>query len=130
MKQNCTYLILPLAIPHIIPFSFGEESINEGDTMAVNCMISKGDLPLQIEWQHNGLLIPRQSITSGINILDMSARLSTLNFEYIRGEHRGNYTCVATNPAGRVESTAELNINGYFLPIKIIITLVFLLNLF
>lgn len=82
--------------------------------MAVNCMISKGDLPLKIEWLHNGLLIPRlSSSSSGVNIIDMSARLSTLNFEYIRGDHRGNYTCVATNKAGRIESTAELNINGY-----------------
>lgn len=83
------------AVPHILPFNFGEESINEGDTMAVNCMISKGDLPLKIEWLHEGTLIPKQSSTSGINIINMSARLSTLNFEYIRGEHRGNYTCMA-----------------------------------
>lgn len=99
-------------MPHILPFTFGEETVNEGDTMAVNCMISKGDLPLKIEWMHNGYPIPKQSSTSGINIMNMSVRLSTLNFEYIRGEHRGNFTCVASNKAGRAEFTAELNING------------------
>lgn len=80
--------------------------------MAVQCVVQKGDLPLKIEWLHDGILVPKQSSTSGINIINMSARLSTLNFEYIRGEHRGNYTCVARNQAGKAEFTAELNING------------------
>lgn len=84
------------------------------DSTAINC-IAKGDLPLTIEWLHNGNVIPKQSSTSGINILNMSARLSTLNFDFVRGEHRGTYTCRVSNQAGKAESSAELNINGYLM---------------
>lgn len=83
------------------------------DSTAINC-IAKGDLPLTIEWLHNDKIIPKESSTSGINILNMSARLSTLNFEFVRGEHRGIYTCRVSNQAGKAESSTELRINGYF----------------
>lgn len=87
------------------------------DSTAINC-IAKGDLPLTIEWLHNGNIIPKHSSTSGINILNMSARLSTLNFDFVRGEHRGTYTCRVSNQAGKAESSADLNINGYLMIFK------------
>lgn len=45
----------------------------------------------------------------------MSARLSTLNFEYVRREHIGKYVCRVRNRAGQAQTSAELQINGYYL---------------
>lgn len=95
-------------LPHILPFSFGDETLNEGDTVAVQCIASKGDLPIGINWYHEGKPLLSEN---GINIMK-SPKISTLNIESVQGDHRGNYTCVTTNRAGRVEYTATLNING------------------
>lgn len=39
-----------LVPPIIAPFSFGEIPSNPGDTAVVNCVATKGDMPLDISW--------------------------------------------------------------------------------
>lgn len=62
-----------------------------------------------MNWYHNGLPLASEY---GITVMK-AAKISTLSIDDLRAEHRGNYTCVTTNSAGRVEYTSQLNINGY-----------------
>lgn len=98
--------------PQILPFSFGEEISNAGDIMIVQCMVLKGDLPIEISWKHNEKIL--KSNENGIAISKISARVSSLNFENVDGYHRGNYTCVAMNMAGISEKSSQLNVNGSY----------------
>lgn len=97
-------------IPHIIPFTFGDEPANQGDSNAINCMITKGDLPLDIKWSLNGQLVINGE--NGITIVRMSPRLSSLSIDSINGKHRGLFKCMASNVAGTTDHITELKVNG------------------
>jgi hypothetical protein len=105
------FYIPPTVMPQILPFTFGEESINVGENVAVQCMVLKGDLPMKISWLHNEApILPNQ----GYKQIDISQRISTLNIDTLKSVHRGNYTCVARNVAGFTDYSTHLNINGSF----------------
>lgn len=92
-----------------MPFSFGDEILNEGDGAAIQCYASKGDGPIGLNFYHNeNLIFDENDIT-----ITKSAKSISLTIDYLRAEHQGNYTCRASNRAGQTEYTAELNINGY-----------------
>lgn len=76
--------------------------VNAGDIVAVQCMVLKGDLPINIFWMHN----------NDVNIIKTSSRISTLNIESVNANHRGTFHCIASNLAGRSDQAAELNVNG------------------
>lgn len=114
MIKNCPVNIpAPTQVPpQIFPFSFGDEPLNTGESIGVQCMINKGDLPIDIRW-----IINSAPIISGENSYTstkLNSRTSSLNIEYLDAIHRGVYKCVASNKAGSVEHSAVLNINGYF----------------
>lgn len=94
-----------------MPFNFGDEPAFPGDSNAVNCMITKGDVPLQIDWLMNGM--PVRNDQFGINILQNGPRLSTLSIISLEPKHRGSFECRVTNMAGTTSATAELLLNGY-----------------
>lgn len=96
-----------------MPFYFGDDSFNPGDSTAVNCMVTKGDLPLTIRWSFNSELI--QSGYTDINIAKLSARLSSLSIDSISGRHRGSFKCIASNSAGSDEFVSDLKVNGIFI---------------
>ena len=96
--------------PQVMPFFFGDEPSNYGDSTAVQCMVFKGDLPLQLHWTLNGQPITNEH--SGIRIIKMSPKLSSLSIDAINGQHRGIFKCIATNAAGTAEQMAELIVNG------------------
>lgn len=96
--------------PVIVPFTFGEDAAYPGDSNAVNCMVMKGDLPLDIYWTFNGQ--PLRHSELGVSILRMKPRLSSLSIDSLDSTHRGTFTCVAINAAGLTNSTADLVING------------------
>lgn len=98
--------------PQIIPFDFGEDSINEGDGVSVQCTVSKGDYPLNISWTLNGQQIEQNF---GIVINRNSKRVSTLSIDNVQSIHVGNYTCLARNLASTSTYTTSLFINGTFL---------------
>lgn len=95
-----------------MPFTFGEEAANTGDSTAVNCMINKGDAPINIKWVLNSE--PLSNGHHGIVIVKMSARLSSLSIDSITDKHRGIFKCIAENVAGRDEYESELKVNGDF----------------
>uniref|UniRef100_A0A182QBV3 Down syndrome cell adhesion molecule n=1 Tax=Anopheles farauti TaxID=69004 RepID=A0A182QBV3_9DIPT len=96
-------------VPTIMQFSFGEEILNTGDSVAVNCMVVKGDSPLEIRWYLNNA--PISSENEGIVVVKLSEKLSSLSINSIEPQHRGFYECRVKNKAGEATSKAELIIN-------------------
>ncbi|XP_041784477.1 Down syndrome cell adhesion molecule-like protein Dscam2 isoform X20 [Anopheles merus] len=98
-----------MVVPTIMQFSFGEEILNTGDSVAVNCMVVKGDSPLEIRWYLNN--VPISSENEGIVVVKLSEKLSSLSINAIEPQHRGLYECRVKNKAGEASSNAELIIN-------------------
>lgn len=73
-------------------------------------MVTKGDLPLTIQWSRNGELVLNGK--DGIVVVKVSPRVSTLSIESINSLHRGNFMCIAENAAGKSNYTTELRVNG------------------
>ena len=84
--------------------------MNNGDSIGMQCMITKGDLPIDIYWVLNNL--PIISGENSLTITRLNPRTSTLNIESINEHHRGIYKCVAANNAGLIEHFSELSVNG------------------
>lgn len=105
------FLIFILLVPPLIsPFTFGEEPTNPGESAGVQCMITKGDTPIQIRWVLNSIeIFPNQN---GISIIKLSAKTSVLNIISVMENHRGIYECIAENRAGKSKFSAELHVNG------------------
>lgn len=93
-----------------MPFQFGDDSFNPGDSTAVNCMITKGDVPLNIKWTLNGQ--PIVNGENGLQVVKMSPRLSSLSIESLSDRHRGIVRCIVSNNAGETYYMSELKING------------------
>ena len=101
--------------PEIIPFSFGKETVNQGDFAQLTCVVSHGDMPITITWSLKG-----QELNSGPSITTnmLGQRASILVISSVDYSHVGQYTCRATNPAGSVTHSANLRVNGNTLVTK------------
>lgn len=97
-----------VALPHITPFEV-DEDINLGDSVQMNCHISKGDRPVKISWNFNGRALPSGL---GITTQKLGDRSSVLTISNVLAHHNGEYTCIAKNGAGVVNYTASVHING------------------
>lgn len=75
----------------------------------VSCSISKGDVPLEINWTLNGEILgqDRDDIT-----ISNGKRHSTLSIDKVAASHRGEYECEASNKAGTAIHRALLTVNG------------------
>ncbi|XP_059046532.1 cell adhesion molecule Dscam2 isoform X48 [Achroia grisella] len=98
-----------MVVPHIIPFEV-EESIFAGESVHLTCHVSKGDRPLQISWRFQGKEIPYHN-SMGITTTKLGEKASVLSIPTAMGQHSGNYTCTASNRAGRVHHSALVNIH-------------------
>ena len=110
--------------PQIALFSLGEEPANAGDTVSVQCTVSKGDFPLDIVWMFKGR--PIQSDRGDMIISNSGKRIKQLTIEAVAAKHAGEYTCVASNIAGSVSRSAVLEVNGTFVPYELYCTFPFL----
>ena len=104
-------------LPQIVPFSFGDEQVNQFDMVSTMCTVNKGDMPIDISWEFTSSLVeprvPRKLYTNdGILLSRGSTRISTLSIDSVRDRHSGNYTCRAKNQAGASEYTAVLSVKG------------------
>ena len=45
-----TESILFTELPAIVPFSFGQEVVNQGEFAQLTCVVKRGDKPLSITW--------------------------------------------------------------------------------
>lgn len=94
--------------PKIVPFHFGEEPSNYGESTSVQCSVIAGDFPIDIVWLLNGRPLIDESVSTG----KLGKRLSYLNIDSVSGHHAGEYTCVASNMAGFTEQKDRLVVNG------------------
>ncbi|KAG8244655.1 hypothetical protein J6590_017600 [Homalodisca vitripennis] len=92
-------------LPRIIPFSFGESAIFAGEAAQVTCLVSAGDLPLDISWS-----VP-PSAKLGVSVTKVGAKASTLLIDSTTHTHRGDYTCTAINRAGVAHYSSSLEIH-------------------
>lgn len=97
--------------PHVLPFSFGSEVFNMGDVLSITCVVLKGDLPLKIHWTLNGE--PVKTGVDGFMVMQLNTRTSYLSVDTLEAKHRGSYSCVAQNLAGKAIYSAELQVNGW-----------------
>lgn len=91
-------------------FSFGDEALNFGEMAGAQCMVTKGDLPLNIRWTLNSA--PIINGEEGFTLMRMNPRTSSLSINTLEAKHRGIYKCIANNKAGFTEYSAELHVNG------------------
>lgn len=78
--------------------------------MSVQCVVTKGDSPLEISWTFDGR--PIQSYHSDVIVSDSTKRVKQLTIESVAARHAGEYTCVASNVAGSTSHSATLDVNG------------------
>lgn len=68
----------------------------------------QGDSPFRIQWLFRG-----QPLITNDNVrIENTKRSSSLTFEAVNANNMGEYTCVASNKAGFVNSTTELVVKG------------------
>ncbi|CAH2991218.1 unnamed protein product [Chilo suppressalis] len=96
--------------PLIVPFNFGETPSNPGDAVVVNCVATKGDLPLDISWTFSSETID-SSQHRDITTMQLGPRASALSINSVSANHQGNYTCIVQNAAARAEYAATLVVN-------------------
>lgn len=95
--------------PVISPFQF-DGPVNAGDSVQLNCYVSKGDRPLRVEWHFHGREVTSHAV--GIRTTLLGDRANVLAIDSVGPGHRGEYTCTATNPAGTANYSAVLDVNG------------------
>ena len=95
--------------PTIIPFSFGEHPVNQGDSAQLMCAVTRGDRPLSITWSLKGDIISSDPVLTTTMIGQQTSLLIIAAVDY---QHSGTYTCRAENPAGIRTHSAELLVNG------------------
>lgn len=79
------------------------------DSVTVQCTVSSGDFPIDIDWLFNNEPI---NSYAGITTSKIGKRVNVLSIESVMGNHAGNYTCKAKNIAGHTTYTAVLVVNG------------------
>jgi hypothetical protein len=108
--KYCVFLVPP----RIIPFSFGEEALEAGSHVSLQCAVDQGDLPLSISWVFHGQELSSQM---GIETTKIGRRANTLTIESIAPFHQGTYTCIVTNNAATTNFSSTLStIRGYMNP--------------
>lgn len=95
--------------PQIVPFSFGNDVINEGDVAQLTCLVKRGDEPLKITWYLKGDVISSEPSMTTTMIGSRASMLMITNVGY---RNSGTYTCKATNDAGFQTMAATLKVNG------------------
>ncbi|XP_065205888.1 cell adhesion molecule Dscam1 isoform X13 [Planococcus citri] len=100
-----------LVRPRIAPFKF-EEPMFAGQAAQVACLITEGDLPLNISWSFSGSgNTPLSEL--GITTKMFGVKSNVLLIESTEAIHSGNYTCTVNSISNfaMTQYTAELNIN-------------------
>ncbi|XP_047359149.1 Down syndrome cell adhesion molecule-like protein Dscam2 isoform X18 [Vespa velutina] len=98
-----------MVAPQIAPISFGEEPVNAGDLISIQCVVTKGDSPLEVTWTFDGRPINHDRMD--VIVSDSGKRVKQLIIESVAARHAGEYTCVASNAAGSTSHSAKLDVN-------------------
>ncbi|XP_066145681.1 cell adhesion molecule Dscam1 isoform X28 [Euwallacea fornicatus] len=97
-----------MVAPVISPFQF-DGPLNAGDSAVLTCYVPKGDKPLKIKWYHDHRHVSHHS--KGIATSPFGSQASLLNIVSVEPHHKGDYTCITTNSAGKSSFTAHLDVN-------------------
>lgn len=104
--------------PKITPFSFRAD-LHLGERVGVQCVVGKGDPPLEIHWLKDGRLLSSlasestaSSSSSGVVVRSLDQFTSVLSIGALSRPLGGNYTCVARNPVALAAHSAQLDVNG------------------
>ena len=100
--------------PKITAFSFGdEESFTPEAHAQTSCIVSEGDLPLDITWTFHGsdgqFL---DAAMAGLSTVRLGPRSSVLQIDALSAAHSGEYTCTARNAAGSHNFTTHIKVLG------------------
>ncbi|KAM3964156.1 LOW QUALITY PROTEIN: Down syndrome cell adhesion molecule 1 [Aphomia sociella] len=93
--------------PHIVPFE-AEEPVFAGESVQLNCHVSKGDIPLTITWSFHG---EELSSHKGITTMKIGYRSSLLTIYSATASNSGEYWCHAANHAGVAVHSASVNVH-------------------
>lgn len=94
----------------MIPFTFGDDPLEAGEPISIQCMIPAGDLPLNISWTFNGESVAKHN---DIRTTANGKRASAISIDVVSEKNIGNYTCWGENRAGKTSHTASLLVNGW-----------------
>lgn len=108
----CSKHSLFAVAPVIAPFQFDGPQ-NTGSLVVLPCFVPTGDSPMKIKWYLNGKQIVHH--LKGVNIASFGNQGSILNINSVESHHRGEYTCVAENAAGKAKYSAVLDVKGTIL---------------
>lgn len=100
-----------IVLPHIVPFSV-DEKVRSGDSIQLNCHVSKGDKPLELNWLFNN---DELSSELSVTTTKLGSSSSVLTFGTISAAHTGKYTCIATNQIGSNNYSTYINVDGILL---------------
>lgn len=86
-----------------------DEPVSYGDSIQLNCHVTKGDKPYSLTWTVHG---KEMSSGSGIETTRVGNDTSLLTVAFADFSSAGNYTCIASNAAGKTSYTAEILVDG------------------
>lgn len=96
--------------PVVEPFSFPSDLVS-GRRAGVACVVSAGDLPIRIKWLKDGSPLDKEALGATLATADFT---SSLSFAQVTRSHRGNYSCVAENPAAAVSFSTQMIVQGLY----------------
>ena len=103
--------------PLVERFAF-PKNLTRGKRLRVICTVSEGDLPLDVDWWKDGVLIgsheDKYDSGYGMEVKRIDEYTSLLAISFLETTHAGNYSCVATNSVATYSRSATLTIRGTY----------------
>lgn len=107
LELNSNFCLIAIEIteePRIEPFVL-PSTIQVKQRQTITCTVIRGDPPLQLRWFKDGQLIDQQlKQRLSLRTHQLEEYSSALVFDRTRPEHRGNYTCSATNQVKNIQN--------------------------
>lgn len=98
-----------IVAPVITPISVAPQ-VFAGETIQLNCFVSRGDSPVLISWFFNGEKLSMMGPL--ISTTQVGPLTSLLTINSATAWHSGNYSCVAGNRAGSTNYSVSLLVHG------------------
>ena len=95
--------------PHLGPLVF-PKATRAGMRAQSTCFVQEGDQPITIHWEKDGRRISPSASLLVAQINDFTSMITITN---ANAGHSGNYTCVASNTASTVQTSASLAIKTF-----------------
>ncbi|XP_022258094.1 Down syndrome cell adhesion molecule homolog [Limulus polyphemus] len=93
------------AAPVLSPISF-PKNLEEGMRTSLTCTVLAGDPPISLAWFKDGQ--PIQHNNGNTRVVTISEYIISLVVDSVHRRHSGNYTCIASNMAASVNTTANM----------------------